>query len=312
MSSNVDFPINVQGRRLQADDLSWLSGLIHEHPDWNRSELSRQIARRWHWINEAGQLKDIAARTLLRKLEQRGLISLPPRRSSPPHSRRSARVIKPVLHPTASIDGALRSLQPVRLKLVEDKASRELFAHLLHTHHYLSYSRPVGENVSILIVDSAERPLGCLLFGAAAWKVAARDEFIGWNPSARMENLPLVVNNMRFLILPWVRVPHLASHVLGLAARQLNALWQAKYGHSIHLLETFVEGDRFAGTAYRAANWVKVGATKGRSRNDRERTLRVPVKDIYCYPLHRHFRRLLCTKPDPKPEIKSHLATCHP
>lgn len=302
------FPINVQGRRLQAEELSWLKGLILDHPDWNRSELSRQIARRWQWVNDAGQLKDIAARTMLRKLEQRGLLSLPPRQSSPPHSKQSARVIKPVLHATAPIDGALKSLQPVRLKLVEDKPSRELFAHLLHTHHYLSYSRPVGENVPLLIVDSAERPLGCLLFGAAAWKVAPRDEFIGWNPSARTENLPLVANNMRFLILPWVRVPHLASHVLGLAARQLNALWQAKYGHPIHLLETFVERDRFAGTAYRAANWVKVGATKGRSRNDRERNLQVPVKDIYCYPLHREFRGPLCTKP----ERKSHPVTSLP
>lgn len=306
--NSTEFPINVQGRRLQADDLSWLSALIRDHPDWNRSELSRQIARRWQWINDAGQLKDIAARTLLRKLEQRGLISLPPRQSSPPHSRQSARVIKPVLHPTAPIDDALKSLQSVRLKLVEDKPSRELFAHLLHTHHYLSYSRPVGENVSLLILDQAERPLGCLLFGAAAWKVAPRDEFISWDTSTRTRNLPLVANNMRFLILPWVRVPHLASHVLGLAARQLNALWQAKYGHPIHLLETFVERDRFRGTAYRAANWVKVGATKGRSRNDRERSLKVPVKDIYCYPLHRQFRRLLCTKP----ETKSNSVTCPP
>lgn len=289
----MDFPITVQGRCLEAGDLSWLCQLIGDHPDWNRSELSRQIARRWQWSNSAGQLKDIAARTMLRKLEQRGLITLPPRQSSPPHSRQSARAIKPVLHPTAPIAGALGSLQPVQLKLVEDKPSRELFAHLLHTYHYLSYSRPVGENVPLLILDQAKRPLGCLLFGAAAWKVAPRDEFIGWETTVRTQNLLLVANNMRFLILPWVRVPHLASHVLGLAARELNKLWQTKYGHPIHLLETYVERERFRGTAYRAANWTKVGVTKGRSRNDRERSLQVPLKDIYCYPLHRQFRRLL-------------------
>ena len=303
----MDFPIKVQGRCLQAGDLSLLSALIVNHPEWNRSELSRQIARRWHWFNDAGQLKDIAARTMLRKLEQRGLITLPPRQSSPPHSRQSFRVIKPVLHSDDAISGALSNLQPVRLKLLEDKPSRELFAHLLHTYHYLSYSRPVGENVPLLILDQAERPLGCLLFGAAAWKVAPRDEFIGWDASARKENLPLVANNMRFLILPWVRVAHLASHVLGLASRELDSLWQTKYGHPIHLLETYVECERFRGTAYRAANWRKVGATKGRSRNDRERNLQVPVKDIYCYPLHRQFRRLLSStrmiKPTPSSTI---------
>jgi hypothetical protein len=294
--NDMDFPISVQGRSLEAGDLSWLRALIYEHPDWNRSELSRQIARHWQWTNDAGQLKDIAARTMLRKLEQRQLITLPPRQRSPPHSRNSSRRIKPVSHPSDPITSALVDLQPVQLKCIEDKPSRELFAHLLHTHHYLSYSRPVGENLAFLIFDRTERPLGCLLFGAAAWKVAPRDEFIGWDTCARTRNLPLVANNMRFLILPWVRVPHLASHVLGLAARNLSALWQLKYGHPICLLETFVERERFRGTAYRAANWIKVGATKGRSRNDRQHNLQVPVKDIYCYPLHRQFHRLLCAK----------------
>jgi hypothetical protein len=292
----MDFPISAQGRSLEACDLSWLRALIHDHPEWNRSELSRQIARRWQWCNDAGQLKDIAARTMLRKLEQRQLITLPPRQRSPPHSRNPSRHIKPVSHPSDPITSALVDLQPVQLKCIEDKPSRELFAHLLHTHHYLSYSRPVGENLAFLIFDRTERPLGCLLFGAAAWKVAPRDEFIGWDTCARTRNLPLVANNMRFLILPWVRVPHLASHVLGLAARNLSALWQLKYGHPICLLETFVERERFRGTAYRAANWIKVSTTKSRSRNDRRHNLQVPVKDIYCYALHRQFRRLLCAK----------------
>jgi hypothetical protein len=157
----------------------------------------------------------------------------------------------------------------------------------------LSYSRPVGENLAFLILDGKERALGCLLFGAAAWKAAARDSFIGWDAPARARHLPEVVNNTRFLILPWVRVEHLASHVLGLAARHLSVLWEQKYGHPVHLLETFVERERFAGTAYRAANWIKVGETTGRSRNDRSRQLQVPIKDVFCYPLHRRFRSLL-------------------
>jgi hypothetical protein len=289
----MEFPICVQGRCLQAEDISWLKSLMESNPDWNRSQLSRHIARHWQWRNAAGQLKDIAARTMLRKLEQRGLILLPPRQRGVPHSRRSKRQIKPVLHATSSIEGALGDLRPVRLELVADRPSRELFAHLLHAYHYLSYSRPVGENLAFLILDGKERPLGCLLFGAAAWKAAARDNFIGWDAAARARHLPEVVNNTRFLILPWVRVEHLASHVLGLAARRVSALWEQKYGHPVHLLETFVEQERFAGTAYRAANWIKVGETAGRSRNDRSRQLQVPVKDVFCYPLHRRFRSLL-------------------
>lgn len=296
----TDFPISVQGRSLQVSDLSWLNALISSHPDWNRSKLSRHIATEWGWSNAAGQLKDIAARTMLRKLEQRGLLTLPPRQSAPPHSSgQRARRIDPVLHATDPIAQSLAQVRPVRLELVADSSSRALFAHLLHAYHYLSYSRPVGENLGFLIFDRAQRPLGCLLFGAAAWKVCARDEFIGWDAACRARNLPLVANNMRFLILPWVRVPHLASHVLGLAARQLSVLWQRKYGHPIHLLETFVECERFRGTSYTAANWIKLGQTTGRSRNDRKHRLQVPRKEIFCYPLHRRFRQLLTDRQDP-------------
>jgi hypothetical protein len=289
----VEFPFRVQGRLLEQSDLCWLVSLIDSHPQWNRSKLSRHIATHWNWRNDSGQLKDIAARTMLRRLEARGLLSLPARQSRPPHSKCSTRTIEPVLHASNPVSAPLAELRPLRLKLVEDRPSRALFAHLLHTYHYLSYSRPVGENVGFLIEDRDERPLGCLLYGAAAWKLGARDRFIGWNAATRAQRLSLVANNMRFLILPWVRVPHLASHVLSLASRQLSALWQEKYGHPIHLLESFVERERFRGTAYAAANWIKLGPTTGRSRNDRSHRLQVPLKEIYCYPLHRRFRQLL-------------------
>ncbi len=289
----MDFPISVQGRTLFADDIFWIDTLIASNPTWNRSKLSRHIAQHWQWTNAAGQLKDIAARTMLRKLEQRGMISLPPRQSSPPHSSHPARFIAPVPHSTDPIEGPLANLRPLRLQLVDNASSRALFSHLLHAYHYLSYSRPVGENLAFLVVDCTDRVVGCLLFGAAAWKAAARDHYIGWNSQQRSQQLPLVANNMRFLILPWVKVPHLASHVLGLAARALSDFWQLKYGHPIYLLETFVERDRFRGTSYVAANWIKVGETTGRSRNDRQRTMQVPVKDVYCYPLCRDFRKRL-------------------
>ena len=144
-----------------------------------------------------------------------------------------------------------------------------------------------------LIFDREDRPLACLLFGSAAWKTLPRDEFIGWNVSARKANLNLITNNMRFLILPWVKVPHLASHILGKVARRISSDWIKRYSHPIYMLETFVEKERFHGTCYRAANWTWVGQTKGRSRNDRYTTLKVPIKDIYLYPLVKRFREAL-------------------
>jgi len=138
------------------------------------------------------------------------------------------------------------------------------------------------------------RPVACLLFGSAAWKCADRDRFLGWDRATRERNLQRLTNNTRFLILPWVRVPHLASHVLALVARRIRADWQSKYGHPVHALETFVDRSRFKGTCYRAANWVRLGATQGRTRNDRQHRIQAPVKDIYPYPLIPDFRKELC------------------
>jgi len=164
----------------------------------------------------------------------------------------------------------------------------------LVNHHYLGFSRTVGENLKYLISDRTGRHLACLLFGSAAWKTLPRDSFIGWSDAVRQKNVNLLTNNTRFLIMPWVHVPHLASHILGLVMRRLCDDWRAKYAHPIHLVETFVEHDRFRGTCYRAANWIFVGQTKGRSRQDRYSTLKVPIKDIFLYPLTLNYRKELC------------------
>jgi hypothetical protein len=152
----------------------------------------------------------------------------------------------------------------------------------------------VGENVQYLVRDAQGREVAVMVFGAAAWKVAARDEFIGWSVAQRRGGLQGITNQQRFLILPWVRVPHLASHLLGLAARRLSEDWQQRYGHRVWLVETFVEEDRFAGTAYKAAGWLRVGQTTGRTRQDRDRTHQVPIKSVWVKPLHPRFREQLC------------------
>lgn len=198
-------------------------------------------------------------------------------------------------HDRCAIEGKLSTLRPLRLLKV--RKGEGLFACLLDRYHYLGYRQAVGENMAYLVVDCQGRQVSCLLFGSAAWRCADRDRFIGWSSEQRALRLHLVTNQHRFLVLPWVRVPHLASHVLSVVMKRLSADWQSKYGHEIVLVETFVDRNRFQGTCYRAANWRLVGKTQGRSRNDRFHSLSVPVKDIYVYELKRGARKELCHVP---------------
>jgi len=290
----------IQGRRIGASELDQVRNLLASHPDWSRRRLSQELATLWNWRNGAGQLKDMAARTLMLKLEQRGWIGLPLRRVIPGNRMRHKRLPEPSLAaPQAPVSEPLNRLLPLVLSECShaDKASgqRALFDALLYQHHYLSHRSSVGENLQYLVRDAQGRPLACLLFGAAAWQCASRDRYIGWESLARAQGLQLIANNTRFLLLPWVRVKSLASHVLGRIARRLSDDWQAKYGHPVYLLETFVQGDRFRGTAYQAANWVRVGQTKGRTRQDRPDGTwhQAAIKDVYLYPLHRRFRQYL-------------------
>jgi hypothetical protein len=236
----------------------------------------------------------MAARTLLLKLAQRGWVTLPARRRPSPNRMRHKQIQK-LAHPDDPIQGALRELQPLQfLELSQAPEVGPVFDSLLHQYHYLSYTSPVGQNVKYLVRDRQGRDLACLVFGAAAWKTQPRDAFIGWTAAQRQAQLPLVANNSRFLILPWVRVPHLASHILGRVARRIAADWQARYGQPVRLLETFVERERFRGSCYRAANWIWVGQTQGRTRQDRHSQIQAPVKDVWVYPLHARFRQALC------------------
>lgn len=271
----------IQGRPVSAQDLALIQQWLRVHPRWNRTRLSRELCGLWNWRNGAGHLKDMAARTLLLKLEARGQIQLPPRRTASVNHLRN-QTLAPLAHDTGPIDGPLQALRPLQIQpLAEGSADTRLFKFLLQHYHYLGFRNGVGENLKYLVRDRLSRPLACLLFGAAAWKTQDRDLWIGWDPSQRSTHLFLLANNSRFLILPWVRVPSLASHVLSQLTARLSADWQRKYGHPIYLVESFVQRDRFPATCYRAAGWWRVGATTGRSRNDAALTLNVPIKDIY-------------------------------
>lgn len=274
----------VQGRLVSGTDVEALRGWIGSNPEWSRKRLAREVCQRWDWRDAKGRLKDFAARSLLLKLQARGHIELPALQTQ---MRRAPRqiVAPPGWEEPGAVVGGLKRLGNVRLDPVEpgsDAARR--WAFYLQRYHYLGF-RVVGENLGYLATDAAGRDLACLLFGAAAWRCHCRDRALGWSQTERGQRLGRVAGNTRFLILPWVQVPHLASHLLGRVVRRINADWQARYGHGLEWLESFVERDRFRGVCYRAANWKCVGSTRGRSRQDREHRLKVPVKDLYLYRL---------------------------
>ena len=283
----------VQGRSLSPQDIDFLSQLIKHNPSWSRRRLSIELCRLWSWRNAKGQIKDMAARAMMLKLDKLAYIKLPPRRQTP-SNRMLTKRIESVAHQSTAIECDLKKIQPLQVVVTRKQPQHEpLFACLLSQYHYLGYQGMVGENMKYLVFDCQQRPLACVLFGSAAWSVQCRDNYIGWDAITRKHNLNLTTNNMRFLILPWVRVTNLASHILALICRRLSADWIEHYGHRLYSVETFVDKDRFAGACYKAANWIHVGQTKGRSRNDRYARLQVPIKDVYLLPLVKHFEQKL-------------------
>jgi len=290
--------ITCQGRLLQPSDICWLRDMVQNQPDWSRHQITKHICIHWGWQTPSGQLKTFAARSMIDKLEQRGLIDLPPirvacrRKPRPPFPKGfTAPKLKP-------IEKSLKRLTPLSIQIpIQTSYEDNCVGYYLNRYHYLGFSRTVGENIKYLVRDQSGQDIACLLFGSAAWQTAPRDSFIGWDRKTRSENINFITNNTRFLILPQVHVPHLGSHILGSVMRRIKQDWMAKYAHPIHMVETFVECNLFKGTCYRAANWKCVGQTKGRSRQDANHTqLSVPVKDILLYPLTKNFRQALCRR----------------
>ena len=283
------------GPEIPLDQALGLIGRLQaEHPEWCRTRLSRELCQRWDWRRPNGQWRDMACRDLLLKLERAGHLVLPPRRGPSPNALRN-RAPVPVPHATEPIRERLDALTPLHIApAATGTTDAKLFNWLVSRYHYLGLHNTVGANLKYLIRDRHGRPLAGMLFGSAAWKTNARDTFIGWDTRSRQRHLHLLTNNTRFIVLPWVFVEHLASHVLARVLRRLCADWLAKYGYRPQLVETFVDRARFRGTCYRAANWIHLGATTGRSRQDRDHTLQVGVKDLYVYPLQPNFREVLC------------------
>jgi len=275
------------GRLFSAQEIAQVRELIDAHPQMNRQQLSYRVCEAFDWRKPDGSLKDMSCRVALLRMHREGLIGLPAPRHKINPCRSFARRT-PQAEPEARLEAPLHELESLRLEVVQ-RTDSALWNEYIDRYHYLGYKPLPGAQLRYFAY-AAQRLVGLLGFGAAAWKSGPRDEWIGWSRAQRHRNLPAVVNNARFLILPWVRVAHLASKLLAMAARSLPAHWQGRYGYCPVLLETFVEAERFAGTCYRAANWTCVGQTQGRGKRGDHRLGQVPIKTVWVYPLARDFR----------------------
>jgi len=279
----------IRNLRLTEQDLTTIRGLIQAEGFRGRSHLSRRLCRYWDWRQPNGRFREIACRDLLRQLDREGLIELPLMLRPARRSGYRSQVSDPGLD-TDPIEATLDGLgSEIQIERVERISQRHLLRDILGAYHYLGYRQPAGASMGYLVYWQ-DRPVACLRFGPAAWKVAARDQFIGWTSEQRQRGLPAVVNNERFLILPWVKVPHLASFLLGKICKRLIEDWRQVYQESLLLAETFVDSERFKGTSYRAANWLCVGKSRGRGRNDRDNQGGQSIKSVWVYPLAKNAR----------------------
>ena len=281
-----------RGRVFTEQDVALLSALIAANPGMSRHALSQLACEALDWRQENGQLRDMLCRGAMLALHRAERISLPPPRWKTVNNAVRHRGAKEVQLDQTGIAMTLKELGPIEMHQVRKTPDEVLVNGLLHTHHYLGYTRPVGEHLKYLFVARG-RPVACAAWCSAPRHLRPRDRFIGWSMEARRRNVRLLAYNTRFLVLPWVKVPHLASHLLGRMARSLARDWEGVYGHPVVYLETFVDPARNRGTCYRAANWVFLGRTTGRGNNAPTMKPRVPVKEILGLPLHHRFRQIL-------------------
>lgn len=289
------------GEPLSAAQLALIRECVARFPRLSRAELAATVCEWLGWERPNGRLKTRECRDLLEQLEAQALLELPTRRAAG-RPRGAATTLPRTAQgdPQAPVAGPLRSLQPIRLIRVEGAAEHARWRELMGRHHYLGHRTAYGASLRYLIEAGSgpERILGCLQFSSPGWRMSARDAWIGWSDHTRGRHLPRLINNSRFLILPWVQVPHLASHALALALRRVTVDWEASYGLRPWLAETLVDPQRFAGTCYRAANWIDVGLTTGRGRQDRDHSRHeAATKRIFLYPLRRNAQHALASAP---------------
>jgi hypothetical protein len=282
-----------RGQEIGSEQMVFLREFIRTHPTSSRWKLSRQLCEALGWKQANGALRDMVCRGLLLMLQRAGQIELPPVRR---HIRGQCRTGRPrpeaMLIDNTPLEMPLQALGPIEIQPVRRTADEPLFNSLMEHYHYLAYEQPVGEHLKYLAWAQG-RPIACLAWSSAPRHLGSRDRYIGWSADERRRNIRFIAYNTRFLILPWVRVPHLASHILGKVTRTLSDDWNRMYGHPVYFAETFIDPGRFRGTCYRAANWQLLGLTTGRGKNDQTNKPNRPIKEILGLPLTARFRERL-------------------
>jgi hypothetical protein len=296
---NVETILTYRGKTVTEENVAFIRSLIADHPGDSRRKLSRRLCRAWDWVQKNGELRDMVCRSLMLELERAGHIELPPKKFSPHNPLAVRKSPEPHVIDQTPISGVLSQLSKIEFHQVRRSPLEGLFNSLIEHYHYLAYCQPVGEHLKYLVLASG-RPIACFSWSSAPRHIGSRDRFIGWTARQRRNNLHLLAYNSRFLILPWISLPHLASHLLSKMTRRISSDWQQAYGHPLYFLETFVDTERFRGTCYQAANWLQLGLTTGRGKNDHTMKPNRSIKTVWGYPLNKNFREKLCQESFPQ------------
>jgi len=284
--------LKYRGRVITSEDILFIEQLIAAYPRASRRRLSQKLCEAWQWKQANGALRDMVCRGLLLMLDRAGHIQLPAVKFVPHNPLVRRERPEPVRIDSTPVQAALHELRPVEMEQVRRTDHEPLFNSLMEQYHYLAYEQPVGEHLKFLVWAQG-RPIACLAWSSAPRHLASRDRYIGWSAEARRRNIRFLAYNTRYLILPWVRVPHLASHILGKMTSQLSRDWERMYGHPVYFAETFIDPGRFRGTCYRAANWKLLGRTTGRGKASNSYKPNRPIKEVLGFPLTPRFRELL-------------------
>lgn len=286
--------IKYRGRTITAEDAAFIRQLIADNPGLSRWKLSKRLCEAWNWVQPNGVLRDMICRSLMLELDRAGLINLPPRKRTILNPLANRRKPSKIQIDQTPFKTTVKEITPLEIRQVRRTQSEKLFNSLIEQYHYLGYTQPVGEHLKYMVWGGG-RPIACFSWSSAPRHIGVRDRFIGWDKQLRQQNLHLMAYNSRYLLLPWVHVRHLASHLLGKITRRISTDWQQMYNHGVYYLETFVDTERgFEGTCYKAANWIYLGKTTGRGKNDQTNKQNRSLKAVWGYPLHRKFRQFLC------------------
>ena len=289
----MDLEIRYHGKGVTRQDINFINKLISDNPDDSRRTLSKKLCMAWNWTQPNGFLRDMFCRGFMLHLESAGYIKLPPRRQTPNNPLVNRQKPAEVKIDQTPIEVQISRTQPLEIREVRGTPDEKLFNGLIAQYHYLGYCYPVGERLKY-IVYAGGRPIACFLWSSAPRHIGSRDRFIGWSAAVRKKNIHLIGYNSRFLLLPWVHCSFLASHLLGKISKVVSADWQRVYNHPVYFVETFVDTEKFKGTCYRAANWIYLGKTTGRGKDDQTHRANRSIKAVWGYPLSKNFRELLC------------------